>query len=89
MLLLLIPLVLFKDILMVPVMEKKDDPGPNLWKNKLFLSAQCLGLSCVSAMYANVPFLQVWFYDTFGTSKSAFGLWFMGLAFVGFGVGAT
>jgi MFS transporter, DHA1 family, inner membrane transport protein len=88
--LLLLPLTLFMPVLMEPIpkVQKSEKGKINLYTSPKYLLAQFLSLVAIASMYAYITYLQPWFASVYGLSKSAYGLYFMGLLVTGFALGS-
>ena len=84
-LILIIPLAFFSSTLLQPVVVKPESKSKlKVWTDPKFVLANAFGLVAISGMYAYVPYLQPWFAQSFGMSKSVFGIWSMVLIVTGF-----
>ncbi|KAL1527824.1 hypothetical protein AB1Y20_009206 [Prymnesium parvum] len=88
-LLLLIPSAMFYKTLAQPVPQRAAyEANFKLYMDKKFALSNLLSLLSLAAMYAYVPYLQLFYADQFSISKSVWGLIFMVGVIVGFLVGA-
>jgi len=87
---LLLPLIaFFKDVTArVEKMEVESDSGLQFFQMPKFVVANLMALLSLIITYVPVPFLQPYFSNTYGISKSLFGLIFFGVVMLGVG-GAT
>jgi len=85
-----VPLLFFGPTLMVPFVPTDEPPTTKkLWLDPKFLLINLISLIGMTSMFAYVPYLQPWFADSFGISKTAYGFITMFLVIAGFIAGSA